>query len=72
MFDHCFGLIWVDTVCSIKLICLNIKGDYTWAIPDNFARGGPTLRIFFLFYEGREDPNNTKWHFAGGPMMAQY
>ena len=40
------------------------------ADPESFANGGPTLTAFF-FDEGREDPNSTKWRFAGGPMMAQ-
>ena len=36
--------------------------------------------VVFLVDEGREDPNTTwptseasfKWHFAGGPMVAQH
>ena len=33
------------------------------ADPENFARGGPTLTTFCLFFlvdEGRDDPNTTK------------
>ena len=57
----------------------------TWADPESFVRGGPTLTGFFLVDEGREDPSTTiswpslarqqnsiKRRFAGVPMMAQY
>ena len=61
---------------------------HTCADPESFARGGPTLTTGFfpfLFDKGREDTNSSKrrpssarretpfkWHFAGGPMMAQH
>ena len=43
-------------------------------------RGSNSNNVFFVFDEGKEDPNITtsrpssafKWCFAGGPMMAQH
>ena len=34
--------------------------------PENIFRGGPTLTMFFLVDEGREDPNTT----IRGPSLA--
>ena len=55
------------------------------ADPENFARGGPTLTMFFLMRaeriqialkeEGHQRPASEtpfEWRFAGGPMMAQH
>ena len=56
-------------------------GTMTYADPESFARGGPTLATFFLFVfdERRMDQNTTKcrsssfkWRFADEPMMAQH
>ena len=37
------------------------------ADPESFVRGGPTLSLFFLVDEGKEDPNTT----ISGPSSAQ-
>ena len=52
---------------------------------DNFVLFFRCFLLVFLVDEGRKDPNNAKsgpslarqrnaikWHFAGGPMMAQH
>ena len=72
---------------DVSFICYE-PGYGPCADPENFVRGGPTLMCFlcvFLVDEGREDKNATKssqhrltsetllkWHFAGGPKMAQH
>ena len=45
--------------------------------PESFVRGGPTLTMFFLVDEGREDPSTTisgpssafRWRADDGPTM---
>ena len=49
------------------------------ADPESFARGGPTLTIFFWMqialkrgHHGPASETPFEWGFAGGPMMAQH
>ena len=52
---------WVGIQCVIVLF-----SDHTCADPESFAKGGPTLTIFFD--EGKEDPSSTK---SGPPSARQ-
>ena len=45
--DICSYLVWLPSLCAC-------------ADPEIFARGGPTLKTFIFFDEGREDQNSTK------------
>ena len=41
--------------------------DATCLDPESYVRGGPTLTLFFLVDEGREDQNTT----ISGPSLAR-
>ena len=64
----------LQNVLLWQYLCLFMKHVKTFADPESFARGGPTLTFFPD--EGKEDPNSTikAGHLRPAsetPMMAQ-
>ena len=56
----------LQNVLCWQYLCLFMKHVKSFAVPESFARGGPTLTFFFPD-EGKEDPNSTK----SGPSSAR-